>query len=295
MRILHLDAGREMRGGQWQVAAADPRAGRRGRGIDPARPARHSAVRWRPARKAAGGAARAGARHRAGAAPRPGARPRRPQPHAGRAPAAPRSWSRAGWRSRSARAGNTRAPRRYLAVSEFVKRVLMEGGVPEEKISVVYDGVPVLAPAAGRRCWRPPRRPTRKRARRWRSKRRGWRACRLELARDLERDLGRARLLVYITHSEGPRLGRAAGHVGGRPGDRQQGGRPAGDHSPGRDGLLVNNEHGAHRGGHAACCAATRRSGPPPGRCRAADRDPRISRGATWFAVPWRFTGRCCV
>jgi hypothetical protein len=37
-----------------------------------------------------------------------------------------------------------RRARHYLAVSEFVKRVLMAGGVPEEKISVVYDGVPLL-------------------------------------------------------------------------------------------------------------------------------------------------------
>ena len=38
--------------------------------------------------------------------------------------------------------------RHYLAVSEFVKRVLQAGGVPEEKISVVYDGVPLLEPSA---------------------------------------------------------------------------------------------------------------------------------------------------
>ena len=37
--------------------------------------------------------------------------------------------------------------RRFLAVSEFVKKLLMEEGVPEEKIGVVYDGVPLLAPS----------------------------------------------------------------------------------------------------------------------------------------------------
>src|ERR1035441_4343241 len=51
-------------------------------------------------------------------------------------------------------AGRRRAPvgarwkyaraRRYLAVSQFVKNVLIQGGVPEDKISVVYDGVPLL-------------------------------------------------------------------------------------------------------------------------------------------------------
>jgi len=39
--------------------------------------------------------------------------------------------------------------RRYIAVSEFVKGVLMQGGVSEDKISVVYDGVPVLEVAQG--------------------------------------------------------------------------------------------------------------------------------------------------
>ncbi len=42
-----------------------------------------------------------------------------------------------------------RRARRYLAVSEFVKSVLVAGGVPEEKIAVVYDGVPLLEPARG--------------------------------------------------------------------------------------------------------------------------------------------------
>jgi len=42
-----------------------------------------------------------------------------------------------------------RRARRYLAVSEFVKSVLVAGGVPEEKIAVVYDGVPLLEPVRG--------------------------------------------------------------------------------------------------------------------------------------------------
>src|SRR5207249_366636 len=38
-------------------------------------------------------------------------------------------------------------PTRFIAVSEFVKSILMKRGVPEEKIQVVYDGVPVLKKA----------------------------------------------------------------------------------------------------------------------------------------------------
>src|SRR5947208_8839387 len=45
--------------------------------------------------------------------------------------------------------------RRYIAVSEFVRGVLIEGGVPEDRISVVYDGVPVLEVAQGTAVLRP--------------------------------------------------------------------------------------------------------------------------------------------
>ncbi|HXB71455.1 MAG TPA: glycosyltransferase family 4 protein [Candidatus Acidoferrales bacterium] len=37
-----------------------------------------------------------------------------------------------------------RRPTRFIAVSEYVKSVLLQGGVPAGKISVVYDGVPLL-------------------------------------------------------------------------------------------------------------------------------------------------------
>jgi hypothetical protein len=80
---------------------------------------------------------------------------------------------------------------RYLAVSEFVKRVLIAGGVPAEKIAVVYDGVPILEPAQGDEI--------------------------LGLEKDsalldglgvapvtdLERQIPRAKMLVYITNCEG--------------------------------------------------------------------------------------------
>ena len=72
--------------------------------------------------------------------------------------------------------------RRYIAVSEFVKGVLMEGGVPEEKISVVYDGVPLLEVAHGQEL------------------------LRLEKGKapaDLEKALEGARIVVYLTESEG--------------------------------------------------------------------------------------------
>jgi hypothetical protein len=91
----------------------------------------------------------------------------------------------------------------YAAVSQFVKGVMMEGGVPADKISVVYDGVPlgelaaggetVVAPASG-----DPRKGT---ALALESTRRA--GVDLLLSRDLESDLAGAGLFLYLTRSEG--------------------------------------------------------------------------------------------
>jgi glycosyltransferase involved in cell wall biosynthesis len=90
----------------------------------------------------------------------------------------------------------------YIAVSEFVRAILRSGGVPDEKISVVYDGVPILTRAHGRRILAPASDDPAKGA-----------ALAAEAARlagveivfsaDLERGLRRAGLFVYISHSEG--------------------------------------------------------------------------------------------
>src|SRR5438477_269660 len=92
--------------------------------------------------------------------------------------------------------------RHFIAVSDHVKCVLMAGGVTAEKISVVYDGVPLLSPAAiTERIIMPasddPQKGT---------------ALALEAAKlacispqlstDLERDLPGARVFIYITRSE---------------------------------------------------------------------------------------------
>ena len=124
--------------------------------------------------------------------------------------------------------------RRYLAVSEFVKGVLIEGGVPEEKISVVYDGVPVLEVShgtAGPAVW----------------KRTAALLARmgLKMVSHLEQELPDAAILVYVTESEGLGSGALlamsaavpvmASHVGGLPEvirDRE-------------NGLLVENDEAA--------------------------------------------------
>jgi glycosyltransferase involved in cell wall biosynthesis len=96
----------------------------------------------------------------------------------------------------------------FLAVSEFVKRTLVEGGVPEQRISVIYDGVTApKQPAAGDRII----------ALATRDPMKGSdlldRAAAIGgfpviYSSDLAADLPSAGLFVYITRSEG--LGSAA-------------------------------------------------------------------------------------
>ncbi len=120
--------------------------------------------------------------------------------------------------------------RRYIAISEFVKKVLMQGGVPEEKISVVYDGVPILDVARGREVL-------------GLEKDSALLAhMGLKMVTDLEKQLADAAMLVYITNSEGlgsgALLAMAAGvpviasNVGGLPEAIQHG----------ENGLLVEND-----------------------------------------------------
>jgi hypothetical protein len=207
MRILHLDAGRSMRGGQWQVLrllrglAAEgvestllaPRgaplylaAGTEGWHVEPLAPlralvmaGRHDLVHAHDARS-----------HTLAAfLPAPVVVSRRV--------AFP---VRSRWKYAR--------PRRYLAVSEFVRRVLMEGGVPEQKISVVYDGVPVLERAEGSAVLAPAVQADPEKGTDLATEAARLAGVQLELAENFEQHLGRARLLVYITRSEG--LGSAA-------------------------------------------------------------------------------------
>ena len=182
MRILHLDAGREMRGGQWQVLRLI--GGLHAAGIDSTLLARKDAPLYVAARKEGWrveplGLTRAVSElrghdlihaHDARTHTLGALLARRPLVVARRVafPVGSR------WKYGKAR--------RYIAVSEFVKGVLMEGGVAEERISVVHDGVPLLEVS------------------------RGGSVLRLEKGHspaNLEKALEDAAILVYVTQSEG--------------------------------------------------------------------------------------------
>ena len=182
MRILHLDAGREMRGGQWQVlrligglSAAGIESTLLARAEGPLFAAAHKQG-WRVEPLGLTRAVRElrnhdlvhahdARTHTLGTLLRS-----RPLVVARRVafPVGSR------WKYGKAR--------RYIAVSEFVKNVLVAGGVAPEKISVVYDGVPVLEVS------------------------RGAGVLRLEKGHapaDLEKALADAAIVVYRTESEG--------------------------------------------------------------------------------------------
>jgi hypothetical protein len=203
MRILHLDAGKEMRGGQWQalrlmegLAAAGAEstllarrdaplfeaARQRGLRVEPlglmramllAR--RHDLIHAHDARS-----------HTLGVL----VKSRRLV--VSRRVAFPVG---SPWKYRRAQ--------RYLAVSEFVKSVLVAGGVPEEKIAVVYDGVPLLEPARGSSVVAPANAGDPRKGASLAVEAGRLAGIELQLSTDLERDLRHAAVLVYITHSEG--------------------------------------------------------------------------------------------
>jgi hypothetical protein len=141
VRVLHLDFGREMRGGQWQVLYLVE--GLAAAGVECTLVARKGAPLAEAARKRGLRVENVSAllrrhdlvhahdaRSHTLAALMPGARV-----IVSRRVAFP---IHSRWKYSR--------PLRYLAVSEHVKSILTAGGVPPEKIDVVYDGVPLLDP-----------------------------------------------------------------------------------------------------------------------------------------------------
>jgi glycosyltransferase involved in cell wall biosynthesis len=199
MRILHIDTGREMRGGQWQVLRL--MEGLRPEGIETRLAARPRSPLFAMARDR-------------GLCVEPLAISTFSQPadlihaHDARGHAMAAVLSRAAlvvsrrvafpiqtgplsrWKYRRAD--------HFIAVSRFVQQGLVERGVPESKISVVYDGAPLLPPAEGGiRVLAPP--PSRDKPKDI--------FClpgiEISFAENLEDDIKTAAIFVYVSYSEG--------------------------------------------------------------------------------------------
>jgi hypothetical protein len=203
MRILHFDAGKEMRGGQWQVlrlieglSAAGVESTLLARSGSPLFDAAHK-LGWRVEPLGLTRAVMMARRHdlmhaHDARSHTLGVIVRRIPLVVSRRVAFP-----VGSRWKYGRA------RRYLAVSEFVKSVLVAGGVPPEKISVVYDGVPVLEVVRGKQVLAPANAGDSEKGAPIAVEAARLAGVSLKLADDLERDLTDAAVFVYITHSEG--------------------------------------------------------------------------------------------
>ena len=239
MRILHLDAGREMRGGQWQALRLIE--GLAAAGWESTLLARPAGALFTAARKLGYRVEPLGLT-RALAALRHNdlIHAHDARSHSlglflrGRPLVVSRRVSfPVGSRWKYGRAS------RYLAVSQFVKGVLQRGGVPEERISVVYDGVPLLEPAHGRNVL------LIHKGIRFAEEIANRSGVNIRLAGQLEDDLRDAALLVYISDSEGLGSGALlamaaavpviASRVGGLPEVIRDG----------ENGLLVENDAAA--------------------------------------------------
>jgi glycosyltransferase involved in cell wall biosynthesis len=204
MRTLHVDSGREMRGGQWQALRLVERLPAEGvaatllcrKGSPLYRRAAEAGIDvrplslWRLAKLARGAAlvhAHDARSHTLAALAAPG----RPLVVARRV-AFP---IRASWKYRRAA--------RYIAVSGFVRQVMEQGGVAAERVSVVYDGVPLL-PAArgGERVIAPELADPMKGADVVREAA-ALAGVEVHFSSNLEADLDGAGLFVYVTRSEG--------------------------------------------------------------------------------------------
>jgi Glycosyl transferases group 1/Glycosyltransferase Family 4 len=202
MRILHMDSGKDMRGGQWQVLRLIE--GLAKAGVESTLLARAGSPLFESARKQAVpvepfGLIRAARLSRQYDLVH--AHDARSHSAAALVGADPLVVSRRvafsiGNKSFLSRWKYDRAAH-YMAVSERVKSVLVSGGVPARKISVVYDGVPLLPQSTGTKVLALEKENT------LATEAAALANVPLQMAADLESDLPAAGIFVYITHNEG--------------------------------------------------------------------------------------------
>lgn len=203
MRILHLDAGKEMRGGQWQALRLIE--GLASEGVESTLLAREGAPLFRAARQRGWRVVSLGLTRAVLLARQHDlihAHDARSHTVGALARGAPLVVSRRVAFPVGSRWKYSRA-RRYIAVSDFVKTILAAGGVPAEKITVVYDGVPLLETARGSAILAPANGADTQKGAPLAEEGAGAAGVPLQFSHDLERDLAGAAVFVYITHSEG--------------------------------------------------------------------------------------------
>jgi hypothetical protein len=91
----------------------------------------------------------------------------------------------------------------YIAVSDCVRRILLTAGVPAERISVVYDGVPLPRERATGHCILAPASTDPMKGGLLAAESARLAGVNIVFSDDLERELPRARIFLYLTHAEG--------------------------------------------------------------------------------------------
>jgi len=208
MRILHLDSGKEMRGGQWQVLRL--MEGLAAARIEQSLLAQEGSPLFAAARKRAWNVRPLALARVLAAARRHDlvhAHDARSHTLAAFSGGAPLVVARrvafpvkSRWKYRRARC--------YIAVSEYVRSVLMAGGVRAEQIVVVYDGVPLLEPASGNAVLALANAADPQKGAALAMEGARLAGVPLKLTNHLEADLREAAVFLYLTRSEG--LGSAA-------------------------------------------------------------------------------------
>ncbi len=207
MKTLHIDTGRVMRGGQWQVLRL--MRGLAAAGGEPILMAAVDSPLFARA-KAEGLAVRRlttlGLPQLARQVNLVHAHDARAHTMAALFPRAPLAVARrvafpvgTGFLSRA----KYKRPAHFIAVSRYVAKMLETGGVPREKIAVVPDGVPLLPLTVGGTQMVCPASNDPKKGVRLVIE--AARLLRVQVfpSPDLERDLARAAVFVYVTYSEG--------------------------------------------------------------------------------------------
>lgn len=210
MQVVHIDSGREMRGGQWQVMLL--MRGLRGAGHEQILLARPESPLFGRATAEGFDVRPYGAMTLARLLSAAIVHAHDAHAHTLAACAAkvPFVVSRrvafpigTGWLSR----WKYRRATRYIAVSEYVRRRLVDAGVAPRVISVVYDATPAAEPAAGDWIVAPWSDDPQKGADLVRAAA-TLAGVEVRFSRDLPADISRARMFLYITRQEG--LGSAA-------------------------------------------------------------------------------------
>lgn len=205
MKILHVDTGREMRGGQWQVLHLL----RGSRNFEHALAARSDGALFEAARREGFSVAPLGLKL-----------PLRADlvhAHDARAHARAALWSAPLVVSRRvafpvrrgilSRLKYSRASR-FLAVSAFVRGRLIEAGIDESRISIVYDGVPAMPPSTRLGPVIAPYTADPAKGSDIVKEAAELAGVEVRFSTDLASDLAHARLFVYLSREEG--LGSAA-------------------------------------------------------------------------------------